>query len=100
MIHSPLHPGALIKEMCIEGTGLSVTEVAHKLGVDRTTLSRLLNSHIGISPEMAVRLSLALNTSSEMWMNLQRDYDLWKAEKKRPHLHVEKLIAGDVRPCA
>jgi len=100
MIHAPLHLGELIKETCVAGTGLSVTEVAHKLGVDRTTLSRLLNGHAGVSPEMAVRLSIALNTSSEMWMNLQRDYDLWMAEKRRSKLHVEKLINTNAGDCA
>lgn len=66
-------------------------KVAKKLDVDRTTFSRLLNGHAGISPEMAVRLSMALGTPATMWMNLQRDYDLFKAEKRRKKLKVEKL---------
>jgi len=63
--------------MLIDGAGLSVTEAAKALGVGRVTLSKLLNKKSGISPEMAVRLSLALNTSSEMWINMQSMYDLW-----------------------
>jgi len=91
MIHEPLHPGEVIKELCLEATRLTVTEAAKKLGVDRTTFSRFINGHAGISPEMAVRLSIALGTPATMWMNLQRDYDLFKAEKNRKKLKVEKL---------
>lgn len=91
MIHKPLHPGEIVRETCIDGTGLTVTEVAKKLGVDRSTLSRLVNGRMGISAEMAVRLSIALNTPAIQWLNLQRDYDLWVAEKTRKKLRVEKI---------
>ncbi|EKD74403.1 MAG: addiction module antidote protein, HigA family [uncultured bacterium] len=91
MIKKPLHPGELVREVCIEATGLTVTEVAKKLDVDRTTLSRLLNGSTGISPEMALRLSIALGSSPTLWLNVQRDYDLWLAEKFRSKLHVEKI---------
>jgi antitoxin HigA-1 len=91
MIKKPLHPGEIVREVCIEGTGFTVTEVAKKLGIDRTTFSRLINGHMGISAEMAVRLSIALNSSPTLWMNLQRDYDLYQAEKMRKKFHVEKI---------
>lgn len=92
MIHKPLHPGEIVKELCVESTGLTVTKAAKILDVDRTTFSRLINGQAGISPEMAMRLSLALGNSPTLWMNLQRDYDLWKIEKLRKRLHVEKFI--------
>lgn len=88
LMHNPPHPGQLIKRMLIDGANLSVTEAAKALGVGRVTLSKLINKKSGISPEMAVRLSLALNTSSEMWINMQSMYDLWQAEKKRKILRV------------
>ena len=91
MIKQPLHPGEIVREACISGAGLTVGEAAEKLGVDRTTLSRLLNGHAGISPEMAMRLSMALGNNPSVWMNLQRDYDLWKAEKMRKKLRVKKI---------
>lgn len=91
MLHKPLHPGEIVRETCIDGTGLTVTEVAKKLGVDRSTLSRLVNGRMGISAEMAVRLSIALDTPAIQWLNLQRDYDLWVAEKTRKKLRVEKI---------
>jgi len=71
--------------------GLSVTRAAEALGVSRKTLSAILNGRAGISPEMAVRLSLAFGTSSESWLNQQLQYDLWLAEKSRDRLKVERL---------
>lgn len=88
MINKPLHPGEIVKQICVDATGLSVTDAARKLGVDRTTLSRLINGRAGISAEMALRLSIALDSSPILWMNLQRDYDLWNTGKIRG---VEKL---------
>ena len=92
MMHKPLHPGEIVKEILIEGAELSVTDAADHLGVNRTTLSRLLNAHIGISPEMAIRLSKLLkNTDTLLWMNLQRDYDHWVAEKNSKKIKVVPL---------
>lgn len=88
LMHNPPHPGLIVKRMLIEGAGLSVSDAAKALGIGRVTLSKLINEKSGISPEMAVRLSLALNTSSEMWMNMQSMYDLWQAEKKRSKLRA------------
>lgn len=86
MIHEPLHPGVILKDVLIESTGLSISEAADRLGVTRTTLSRLLNQHAGISPEMALRLSRFLNTSIDMWVNLQSQYDIWNVK-----LHVTDI---------
>lgn len=88
IMHNPPHPGLVVKRALIDGTGLSITEAAKALGVGRVTLSKIINKKSGISPEMAVRLSLALNTSSEMWINMQSMYDLWQAEKKRKNLRA------------
>ncbi len=93
-MHNPPHPGEVLRELCIEPMGLSITEAAEALGVSRKTLSAILNGHAGISPEMAVRLSLAFGTSSESWLNQQAQYDLWGAEKKRNSLKVRKLSAA------
>jgi addiction module HigA family antidote len=90
-MHNPPHPGKVLRELCIEPMGLSVTAAADSLGVARKTLSSILNGHSGISPEMAVRLSLAFDTSAESWLNQQVQYDLWIAEKKRKTLKVKKL---------
>lgn len=91
-MHNPPHPGILIRATLIEGAQLSVTEAASKLGVTRVTFSRLINGKSNISPEMALRLSMLLNTSAEMWLNAQQRYDLYKIQAKRKKLHIEPLV--------
>lgn len=86
-MHNPAHPGEVLAEWL---EGVSVTEAAQKLGVTRPTLSRILNGKAGISADMALRLSSALGTSAEMWMNMQAQYDLWQAEQ-RPPVGVEPI---------
>ena len=93
LMHNPPHPGEILRQLCIEPLGLSVTEAAKGLGVSRKTLSAILNGRAGISPEMAVRLSLAFGTSSESWLNQQIQFDLWQAEKGRKNLRVLRLAA-------
>lgn len=92
-MHTPPHPGEVLRELCLEPLGLSVSEAAKALGISRKTLSSILNGRAGISPEMAVRLSIAFDTSAESWLNQQTQYDLWLAEKRRKSLRVEKLAA-------
>lgn len=93
-MHNPPHPGEIIRELCLDPLELSVTEASKALGVSRKALSTLLNGRAGISPEMAVRLSIAFDTTPESWMNLQVQYDLWQAEKNRKNLRVKKLRAA------
>jgi len=92
-MHNPPHPGEIIRELCLEPLGLSVTDAAKALGVSRKTLSAVLNGRAGISPEMAVRLSIAFDTSSESWLNQQVQYDLWRAERRRKSLRVTRIAA-------
>lgn len=93
-MHNPPHPGEVLRELCLEPLGLSVTDAARALGVARKTLSSILNGRAGISPEMAIRLGKAFDTSPESWLNQQCQYDLWQAEQRCPNLHVEKLVAA------
>ena len=93
-MHNPPHPGEVIKELCLEPLNLSVTEAAKALGVSRKTLSALLNGRAGVSPEMAIRLSIAFDTSAESWLVQQSQYDLWHAEQRRSELNVTKLVAA------
>ncbi|RYU93644.1 HigA family addiction module antitoxin [Emticicia agri] len=92
----PAHPGALIKET-IDGlkeeTGHTYTqaEIAKGLGVTRKTLSNILNEHQGISSEMCVRLSEAFGTSAEFWLNVQRNYDLWHAERNVERKNIRQF---------
>jgi len=90
-MHNPPHPGTIIKSLCLDPLGVSVTQAAQALGVSRKTLSAILNGRASISPEMAVRLSIAFGTSAESWLNQQTQYDLWHAEQGRKRLRVSKL---------
>jgi addiction module HigA family antidote len=94
LMHNPPHPGEVIKELCLEPLGISVTAAAKGLGVSRKTLSALLNGRAGVSPEMAIRLSIAFDTSAESWLNQQSQYDLWRAEQHRDDLQVTRLSAA------
>ena len=93
-MHNPPHPGEILRGLCLAPSGITVTDAAKALGVSRKTLSTILNGRSGISPEMAVRLSLAFNTSAESWLNQQIQFDLWHAEKARKKLRVQKISAA------
>lgn len=92
-MHNPPHPGEILKSLCLEPLGLSVTDAAEALGVSRKTLSSILNGRAGISPEMAIRLSIAFDTTAESWLNQQTQFDLWHAEQSRKRLRVTRLAA-------
>jgi addiction module HigA family antidote len=96
-MHNPPHPGELIQELCLEPLGLSITAAARLLGVSRKTLSEIVNGRASVSPEMAMRLSIAFNTSAESWLSNQMEYDLWKLEKRRARLGVTRFKARKTR---
>lgn len=91
---NPPHPGEIIKELCLEPLGLTVTRAAEALGVSRKTLSAIVNGQAGISPEMAIRLSIAFDTSAESWLNQQAQYDLWLVRQSQQDFKVERLQAA------
>ncbi len=93
-MHDPPHPGEVLRSLCMEPLGLTVTDAAKALGVSRKTLSAILNQRAGVSPEMAVRLSIAFDTSAESWLAQQVQYDLSQAEQKRSSLRVKRLSAA------
>ena len=88
---NPPHPGEIIRELCIEPLGITITEAAKGLGVSRKTLSAIINGRAGITPEMAIRLGKAFDTSPESWLNQQIQYDLDNAKKKTANLKVKKF---------
>jgi len=75
----PVHPGEILRTLFMDELGIGVKQMAQDLNVTPKTVSALVNGHQGISVEMALRLSKALGTSSDIWINLQKDFDLWKA---------------------
>ena len=87
---NPPHPGRSIKENCLAPLGLSVTEAAKVLGVARHTLSRVLNGHAAISPEMAIRLEKAGWSNAEFWLRRQIAYDLVQARRTEGRIQVRR----------
>lgn len=80
----PTHPGEVLLEDVIKPLGLTITEAAKYLGVSRKTLSELVNQKASLSPNMALRISKATNTSPESWINMQSKLDLWNALQQEP----------------
>ena len=90
---NPPHPGRSIKDACLDPLDLSVTEGAERLGVARHTLSRVINGHAGISPEMALRFEKMGWGTAESWVRLQTTYDLAQARKYVAEIEVRPLQA-------
>jgi len=80
MERKPTHPGNIIREDYLKPLSLTVTEIAEVLGVSRKTMSKILNERGAITPDMALRLSRAFDTTPDLWLNLQTNYDLWQVE--------------------
>lgn len=81
-MHNPPHPGEMLREFLPEG--MTIDEVAKRLGVSRVQLSRVLNGHSAISADMAIRVGLLTNTTPESWLAGQIKWDLWQASQKPP----------------
>lgn len=89
-VKNPPHPGRSIKIECLEPLGLSVSEGARILGVARSTLSRVINGQVSITPEMAIRLSKAFGSAPETWLKMQQAYDLAEMRAKEGEIVVER----------
>lgn len=94
-MYNPPHPGEIIKELCLEPLGINLTQAAKALGVSRKTLSSIINGRARVTPEMAIRLSLAFGTSAESWLNQQSQYDLWETRQKKKDFKVERLFVSN-----
>ncbi len=93
-MHNPPHPGEVLRELCLEPLDITVTKAAAAIGVSRKTLSAILNGRSGISPEMAIRLGKAFDTTPESWLNQQMQFDLWQAKKTIGEIHVQRLAVA------
>jgi addiction module HigA family antidote len=92
-MHNPPHPGEVLKALCLDPLGLTVGEAARALDVSRNTLSAILNRRGNITPEMALRLAMAFDTTAESWLMQQIQYDLWRTLQRKKKLRVERLAA-------
>ena len=78
---APNHPGGILKRLYLIPMEVKITELAKRIGVSRKTVSKLINEKSAITPDMALRLSRAFNTTPDLWLNLQKKHDLWQAER-------------------
>ena len=92
-MHNPPHQGEIIKGLWLNPMGITITQAAKAIGVSRKTLSKIINGQSSITPEMAVRLSIALGGSPESWMGHQVAYDLWQVEQRKEILNAIPLAA-------
>jgi len=80
MTRRPTHPGIIIREDYLIPLSITIKDMAAMLGVSRKTLSKIINERGAITPDMALRLSRAFDTTPDFWLNLQKNFDLWHAE--------------------
>lgn len=90
-VHNQPHPGAFIRQIYLEPHQLSVRTLAGSLGVAPSTVTRIINGHSAISPEMALRLAKALGRSAESWLAMQHNYDLWQAKQTTDLTRVKSI---------
>jgi antitoxin HigA-1 len=96
----PSHPGSILKLHYLDPSGISVTDLAKDLRLSRKTVSKILNEHGAVTPDVALRLSRAFDTTPELWLNLQKNYDLWHTANEttdwkaiRPILEIANVSA-------
>lgn len=88
---NPVHPGKILGSEVIDALDLTVGQAAKRLGVSRVTLSRVINGHAAITPNLALRLERAGVSSARMWLAMQSNYDL-AAERRKEEATVERLV--------
>lgn len=96
----PAHPGGILKRQYMEQLSITVKGLAGVLGVSRKTMSKIVNERGAITSDMALRLSMAFDTSPDLWLNLQKKHDLWLAanvstewEKVKPIVELSETTA-------
>ena len=93
-MHNPPHPGEVLHDLFLYPEHICIAHAARALGVSRKHLSAIVNGRSSVTPDMALRLEIALGMSAETWLGHQMAYDLWKAEQRREELGVCSLRAA------
>jgi len=96
MKREPTHPGRIIKDDYLTPLSITLKDMATLLGVSRKTLSKIVNEHGSITPDMALRLSRAFDTTPDLWLNLQKNYDLWHAERNLQEWKKIKPLSAEL----
>src|SRR4030067_723934 len=96
----PVHPGRILKKHHLLPLSISLTDLAKILGVSRKTISKIINERGSITPDMALRLSRAFNTTPDLWLGLQQEYDLWHASKESKDWRKIQPVRREAAPPA
>ena len=95
----PNHPGAVLKNLYLNPLSITLTELSARIGVSRKAVSRIVNEKKSVTPEMAIRLSKFFDTTPDMWLNLQRNYDLWEVRNSGINLDIEPYAGAHTQLC-
>ena len=80
-IFEPTHIGTILKEIYLADYNLTVKEFAFKIGISRQAASDIINGKSGISIETALKLEKAFKVSAQYWLDIQQQYEIWKARQ-------------------
>ncbi|HVW12213.1 MAG TPA: HigA family addiction module antitoxin [Mucilaginibacter sp.] len=92
----PVHPGAVLREDVIKEMKLSITRAAENLNVSRKQLSEIVNENASVTAEMAVRLEEAFGINAEFWLDMQKNYDIWKVKHSGRIHGIRRIDTGHI----
>jgi antitoxin HigA-1 len=94
MTRKPSHPGALIRNVILPETGLTISELARRCGVARNTMSKVVNERGDVTEDIAIRLSRVLGSTPRFWIGMQTNLNLWQLENtnKRVYQKMERIV--------
>ncbi len=96
MNRKPSHPGALIRNVVLPETGLTVSSLAERCGVARNTMSKVVNERGDVTGDLAIRLSRVLGSTPEFWLTMQAKLNLWLLEQRNGEIYnrMERVQIG------
>lgn len=94
LLETPMHPGEVLKELYLDPLGMGMITLANRLNVPRTRIERLVKGVTSMTPDTALRLARAFNTTPAYWMTMQTNYDMAKAVKEIDVSGIEPLVAA------
>lgn len=92
----PVHPGAVLREDVLKEMKISITKAAKELNVSRKQLSEIVNETSSISAEMAVRLESGFGITAEFWLDMQKNFDIWKVKSSGRVQGIHRILSQAV----
>lgn len=92
----PVHPGAVLREDVLKEMKISITKAARELNVSRKQLSEIVNETSSISAEMAVRLESGFGINAEFWLDMQKNFDIWKVKSSGRVQGIHRILSQAV----